>query len=266
MKTVTKTRLVGKVFHFFPEIDSTNARALEYIRSGSTPEGTVFVANHQLAGRGQGGKTWFNSPGKSILLSAVFYPVFLPPAKHFRLTQAFSLAVLDLLTPIIRDTKNPGTEIFTKIKWPNDIYVKEKKIAGILLQSGISGSRFNFCVVGIGLNVLEENFPVELPNPTSLLLETGKRFSLEVLTEGLCQAIENRYLALKGGADTTLQESYRQQLYLRDEWATFADKGGNQFEGLIRHVTSEGMLSMELKNGTTRTFLHGEVSYLQPSL
>ncbi len=257
MKPITKTLFMGKAFHHLESVDSTNSRALGLLNlTASPPEGTVLFADVQTAGRGQLNRFWYSSPKKNLLLSVILYPIFLSGIRHFSLNQSVSLALVDFFSKQLH--------LDAKIKWPNDIYIRSSKIAGILIQGGLSGSNFRYAVVGIGMNVLETHFPDTVPNATSLLLELGASPTPLELTEPLLIFLERRYLALKSVPKELIKEQYENHLYRIHEKSIFLDKNKEEFEGTIRGIGEGGQLLVELKNGKTRLFTHGEVTLALP--
>ncbi len=228
------TLFVGKVLHEFPSLPSTSLYAQELLSKSKPSEGTVISAVHQTAGRGQIGSSWETEAGLNITLSVIFYPRFLPTYRQFSLTQAVALSVRDL---IARYTEKP-----VKVKWPNDIYIGNGKVAGILIQTTLNQKGFRSCIVGVGINVNQESFSPLLPNPTSLYLETGVAQSLPVLREAYCQALEHRYLQLKKGRWPAIGEEYHQHLYRRGERALFERPDGEQFSGTVKGVNASGQL------------------------
>ncbi len=231
---------VGQVFIDLPQVGSTNAHALNLLSKSKPAEGTVISTYQQTAGRGQIGSSWESEPGKNISLSIVLYPTFLPARLQFQLNQAISLAVHDL-----------GSFFFgekTKIKWPNDLYVGDKKIAGILIQNSVAGTHLSSCVAGIGINVNQAIFTSNPPNPTSFLLEKGETFDLEALIGLLLQFIESRYLQLKSGKIVPLQQSYLAALYRFGIASKFQRADGEIFTGSIVGITESGRLKILIQN------------------
>lgn len=184
----SNTLFIGKVFKQFAKLASTNDYALLLLSKSKPSEGTVISTLNQYKGRGQIGSTWESEAGKNINFSLILYPTFLPVKDQFQLNQAMSLGVRDFVAEYLL---NP-----VKVKWSNDIFVKGKKVAGILIQNSIMGSQIRSSVIGIGINVNQTEFASNLPNPTSLKLEMGTDFDLVKLGAGLCQCLEQRYLKL----------------------------------------------------------------------
>lgn len=235
------TLFIGKVFQEFPTLPSTNQYALELLSKSKPIEGTVISAAHQTAGRGQIGSTWEAEAGQNITLSIILYPSFLPVRRQFSLTQAVALSVMDLIT---RYTEKP-----VKVKWPNDIYIRGGKVAGVLIQTTISHKGFQNCVVGVGINVNQQVFSPHIPNPTSLSLEAGRPFELPLLARAYCQALEQRYLQLKGGHEKAIEEEYLKNLYGIGQKARFERPAGEQFTGVINGINASGQLLIRHDGG-----------------
>lgn len=228
------TLFVGREFYDLPAVNSTNAHAFYTLSKSKPSEGTVISTRDQFAGRGQIGSSWESEPGKNIAASIIFYPVFLAVRYHFQLNQAVALAVADLMEQYFPEK--------TAIKWPNDIYLGDKKIAGILIQNTIAGSAFKHSVVGIGINVNQASFSPGIPNPTSFYLETGMSHAPLDLLAQLCKTIEKRYLTLKSGNLVPLRKEYETRLYRFQVPAFFERKNGTVFQGTITSVTESGKL------------------------
>ena len=234
-------------------MNSTNEYALTLLSKNKPAEGTVISTPNQYAGRGQIGSGWESAPGKNIALSIILYPSFLPIAQQFSLNQSISLAVFDLVEEHFPQK--------TKIKWPNDIYINEKKVAGILIQNSISGTKIRSSVVGIGINVNQELFTSGASNPTSFKLESGKEFDIDKIIPSLCHCIENRYLKLKSRNLVPLQADYLKHLYrYQTEWS-FQRPNGQIFKGTITGIADSGQLQVET-TGKTETFGLKEIKFL----
>jgi len=236
---MANTLFIGKVYHRFDELPSTNDYARELLAKSKPPEGTVVRAASQSAGRGQYGSRWLSTPGQNLLLSIILYPTWLAATDQFRLSEAVALAVLDA---VIQQPTANGQQPTATVKWPNDIYLGDRKTAGILIQNALSGHFLQSSIVGIGLNVNQREFSPEVPNATSLSLATGETIDLDSLAETLFSCIERRYLQLKGGNTAALRSEYRQNLYGLGEKRTFARPNGSSFPGVIRGVADDGRL------------------------
>ncbi len=241
MHTIENTLFIGKVFLHFPSLPSTNAYAVELISKNKPSEGTVIAAARQQDGRGQMGSSWHSEAGKNITLSIILYPGFLVPRQQFLLGQAICLSMLDVISPYVQGGLS--------IKWPNDLYIGAEKLGGLLIQNNLSKQLIQHSVAGIGLNINQTRFPAQLPNPTSLALQTGKAYPLEPLIAVLCQAVERRYLQLRQGKYAEIRQAYVHQLYRFGEEHLFERPDGNIFSGTIVGVTESGKLRVQHRQG-----------------
>ena len=180
---IKNTIFTGKFLLQLQEIDSTNNYAHNWIANNEPIEGTVIIADHQTAGKGQFGNIWKTKANQNLTFSLIYLPTFLLATDAFYLNMSISLGIANGLKYLF-----PNLNI--AIKWPNDIYINRKKVAGILIENGISGNYLKTSIIGIGLNVLQTNFDPDLPNPTSLLIEQKKQLSLSDILEVILLKIE----------------------------------------------------------------------------
>jgi BirA family biotin operon repressor/biotin-[acetyl-CoA-carboxylase] ligase len=253
------TIFLGKYCIRLEKIHSTNSYLADLCAEKSLPEGTVVIADEQEQGRGQRGTHWESEAGKNLTLSILLKPLFLKPEEQFNLSRMVSLAVSDFVFSL---APHPSSLVL-KIKWPNDIYVGNRKIAGILIENSVSGNSISHSVVGIGINVNQEKFSVELPNPTSLKLETRKEFNLEDCLEKLCSCMEKRYLQLRNHSKE-IDSDYLKNLYRFEEWAGYNYKG-EKLKGKITGVTKIGKLVLEKENREMIECDFKEVGFILPS-
>lgn len=248
------TLFVGKVFVQLPELASTNQYAQELLAKSKPVEGTVISTLHQTAGRGQIGSTWNSESGQNITMSVIFFPVFLRPLQQFLLTKAFSLAIRDALA---RRLPQPPL-----IKWPNDIYAGDRKITGILLQNAIGGGAIQSCIAGFGVNVNQTIFPADIPNPTSLKLQTGRAHDLSELMGVIFQELEFRYLQLRREDWAGLHDEYLRGLYGWQEERLFQTPGAPPFQGIITGVDASGRLLVQKKYGEEQAYSLKEIQFV----
>jgi len=249
---MTNTLFTGKVYYRFDELPSTNDWAAELLAKSKPPEGTVIRADSQSAGRGQFGSRWESAAGKNLTLSVVLYPTWLEAPAQFYLSMAVALALrdaADLSAPgTFSQSPNPSPQ--SLIKWPNDLYLGQRKVAGILIQNGLSGQFLQSSIVGIGLNVNQTEFDPALPNPTSMALYFGRSFDRDKVAGSLFECLERRYLQLKSGQREALKAEYERSLYRLGERSHFVRAtNGVEFDGIIRGVTEEGRLRVETGAG-----------------
>ncbi len=238
----------GKNIIYFNRVTSTN-NVLSEMLSNSKPlaEGSVIMAEEQSHGRGQHGTFWESSPGKNITISILYKPEFLTIEKQFYLSMAISIGICNFLEDVL-NTK-------VKIKWPNDIYVGNTKIAGILIENSLIGSYLKSSIIGIGLNVNQVQFNSEAPNPCSMKILTGKEFNINELLPRLFEEIEIQYLNLKAKKLSYLKEKYLSKLYRFGEEALYKVKGKTikcnisdiEESGKLVLLTEEGLRSYDTK-------------------
>ena len=230
-KIPANTLFLGKNLIFMPECHSTNSLALELCQQSAVPEGTLIITDQQTSGRGQRGNTWESHPGMNLTFSLILKPAFLAIKDQFLLSMVTSLAIHDYLTETL------DRPVY--IKWPNDIYVNQFKICGILIENQLIGERFTNVIIGIGLNVNQQTFVSA--RATSLSLIMGKVFDLEEVLGTLLSHLESRYLHLRQGRSDELKAKYISCLYRLNEQHTF-QRGDERFDGKIVGVDEQGRL------------------------
>lgn len=252
-----KTLFIGQNCIHLKSIDSTNSYASELLSRIKPVEGTLIYTFEQQKGRGQRGNTWESEPNKNVASSFILYPAFLPAGKQFLLNKIISLAVADLMAELIKPS-DKTQEI--KIKWPNDIYAGNKKIAGILIENTLRENNIQNAIVGIGININQILFNTDI-NATSLALIKNKEFDLMQIIELLCEFIEARYLQLKGNKLDGIDTAYLQHLYQFNEWHHYSSN--NQlFEGKISGISGLGKLQVQLKSDEIKEFDLKEIKFV----
>jgi BirA family biotin operon repressor/biotin-[acetyl-CoA-carboxylase] ligase len=243
---------IGSVIRHFEKVSSTNTLAASMIKEKRPEEGTVITASFQEGGRGQAGNTWESEPGKNLLMSVILYPVMVKPADQFIISQFVSLAVCDVIRKYTSDVS---------IKWPNDIYVRNDKIAGILIEHIITGETLASTVAGIGLNINQTVFTGDASNPVSLCMLTGRSHDLHRITSRLISLLDRRYTMITTGNTVQLEEEYHGALFRRGEWYRYVDANG-EFEGMIDSVGSDGILIIRDRSGESRKYAFKEIDYI----
>lgn len=237
-----ESNAIGNTLIKLDSIESTNNYA-EQLCTNSTPNhGTVITTQFQGAGKGQIGRKWHSSAGNNVLMSVIVRPNFLAISHQFYLSMTVALAARDVIQDYIKHKK-------VYIKWPNDIYVEHKKIAGILMQSALMHKEIKHCIIGIGINVNEIDFPKDIPNPTSLLLETNNNIIVDVVIDQLLRKLNEGYSMLAANKLELLKNAYQDHLYLKDASTYFkVNDSGETFEGKILGVTNEGKLRILIQD------------------
>jgi BirA family biotin operon repressor/biotin-[acetyl-CoA-carboxylase] ligase len=250
-KIPANTLFMGHSVVFMPECHSTNDEASQLIESTNILEGTVVITHHQTSGRGQRGNTWVSEPGKNLTFSLLIKPAFLNAQDQFLLNKAFSLGLYDYLDGALKGA--------VKIKWPNDMVVNEKKICGILIENQIQGQNIQHSIVGIGLNVNQENFSMQ--TATSMKVVNSQEFILENVLPELLGRLETRYLQLRSGNLEEMNSDYLSALYWLGERHLFK-KAEEIFEGTITGIDPYGKLKVNV-DGTTEYFELKQIQFLK---
>jgi BirA family transcriptional regulator, biotin operon repressor / biotin---[acetyl-CoA-carboxylase] ligase len=247
MRTVT----LGFPLIHLPSVDSTNKYAATIVHSENAPEGTVILADVQTRGKGQGGNIWLSDNGLNLLCSIILKPDFLPAYKQFYLSMCVATGLYDCLNDL---------GIPSQVKWPNDILIKGRKVAGILIENTILSQNLNTSVVGIGLNVNQVAFPPDIPNPASLTSETGKSYDIGQFLGKLLPFLEKRFNQLYAEDYIAIKSRYLNCLWLLNTRASFTDEKGI-FQGRIVDVAESGELVILTSDGETRMYGFKEVEF-----
>ena len=213
----------------------------------------VVWAECQSAGRGQRGHTWHSNEGVNLTFSTVLKPTFLAAVEQFMLSEVVALSLVDALAEY-------GVEC--RIKWTNDIYAGDKKIAGVLIEQSLAGDTIARTVVGIGLNVNQREFPADLPNPTSIVVERGAECERREVLECFLKHLEKWYSRLERGEREVIESAYNYRLYRRDEFHAYALPSGERFEAAIRGVRATGHLVLEHRDGSFGEYAFKEVEFV----
>ncbi|HUF31670.1 MAG TPA: biotin--[acetyl-CoA-carboxylase] ligase [Acidimicrobiales bacterium] len=239
------------------DIGSTNATLLDEARDGA-PEGRVLVADHQSAGRGRMGRTWQAQPGSSLLVSLLVRPD-LPVDRLHLVTVAAGAAAADACGTV--------AGVAPSLKWPNDLLVGDRKLAGLLAESLVVGGRVEAVVVGMGLNV---SWPDELPDElagTAIALNHVVDAPVErsALLTAYLEGVEARYASLLAGGVDELLAEHRRRCATLGQRVRVELVGGASIEGVATDVTAEGHLIVETDDGTPREVTVGDVVHLRPT-
>lgn len=239
-----ETLFIGKNIIFLPQVGSTNSYATDLLKNVNLPEGTVVHTAHQTAGRGQRNTSWNSDPASNLTASFILKPGFLTAKNQFFLYQVLALACYDAMAEIIN-----SSQFDIKIKWPNDILVNEKKIAGILIENTMQHNRIVWCVAGVGINVNQENFEEGI-SAVSLKTITGNNSDVNMVLKLLCKYLEKYYLWLVNSRFTEIKTCYLNRLFGRQEFREFYVKDTLKILK-IKTVGDTGLLVLEDKHGET---------------
>jgi len=238
-----------KTNQYINQTNSTNDLCWEMNREEYLPDGFVIYTDFQSAGKGQPGNAWESAKGKNLLFSIVLHPLHVPMDELFMLSELVSVAIKKAL------------EVYTSeitVKWPNDIYWKDKKIAGILIENSLQGNRIKTVVIGVGLNVNQREFVSKAPNPVSLQQITGRQYRRKQLLLQISQNIEDLY---KKFNKVEIRSIYAESLYRKVGYHTYREES-DLFQAKILEVHADGQLILEKENGDRRGFYFKEVQFV----
>lgn len=234
------------------ETDSTNNYLSELCDREPVAEFTTVQADFQTAGKGQRGNTWEAEKGKNLLFSFVLYPTFLEARRQFVLSQIVSLAVKEEL-----DQWTEGISI----KWPNDIYWSDKKICGMLIENDLAGMHIGRSIIGIGLNINQEQFVSDAPNPISLKQVTGCEHDRAAILDNILQRTAAYYAEVQQEGSTHIARRYLQSLFRKEGMHRYADDNG-EFVAQVVDVEPDGHFILEDENRRLRRYVFKEVQYI----
>ena len=244
--------IIGSNLLFFENLPSTNTYTADLLKKGSLQEGTIVFTNYQSAGRGYSENRWESEDGKNLLISIVLIPSFINPEDQFQISMTISLGICDFLMRYIHDCS---------IKWPNDIYVNNDKIAGIIIESSVSDNQIESTVAGIGLNINQEKFISNAPNPVSLSLLTGISYDLKSCLDQLATDIDKRYKQLIAGNSEEIKKEYVSKLYRLNEWCEFRDYK-EIYTGRVLTIGEYGRIKIEKQNGEINSYFFKEIEFI----
>lgn len=232
-------------------IDSTN----RYLHDYSGEEGeemTIVTTSFQTAGKGQGSNTWESERGKNVTMSIKVHPTRLLVADQYVLLEAIALAIRDEIANYVDGVT---------IKWPNDIYVGDSKISGTLSECSFSGKFIDECILGSGINVNQDHFLSDAPNPVSMKQITGICYNLDQLVEGICLRFQHYMSLVNAGSYSTIHGCYLNYLYRRLGYHHYEDSY-DKFWAKIVDVKPSGLLLLEAQDGSQRTYAFKEVRFI----
>ena len=246
---------IGEPFFELGEVDSTNNYAMRQVQAQMAVHGTTWFAQYQNSGKGQRGKAWNAAHGENITMSIILQPAFIGIDNQFLLTVTVALACFDFFSKYAIDQ--------TSIKWPNDIYWKDRKAGGILIENVVQGKEWRFSIAGIGININQTLFPSYLPNPVSLKQITGKSLGVIDLAKELCECLNYRWKQLSNQKYDELLQEYSIDLYKLGEMVTFR-KNEKMFDAVVTGVNKNGELLVDADEPLALTYGDAEWVIPQP--
>ena len=221
------------------------------LRNADLPEGFVVYTDFQTEGKGQQGNAWESERGANLLFSLLLYPRHISIEQQFRLSQVVCLGIKKTLDNYLDHVT---------VKWPNDIYWKDKKLSGILIQNALQEATLKNSIVGIGLNINQTTFVSDAPNPVSMRQITKKTYDRDQLLSEIHANIMDLY---KNADNAFIEQEYDKSLYRRSGFHAFrADD--ELFQAKIHSVGNDGLLTLEMEQGEKREFYFKEVEFVAP--
>ena len=246
------------MIHRLSNIDSTSTELRRRMSVEQLPHGYCLSADFQTAGHGQATNRWESEDGKNLLFSILLRPTIIPASEQFVITEFVTLAIINALQDYIRQQ--------ITIKWPNDIYVGDKKLCGILIENALCGPTIDTCIVGIGININQEIFVSDAPNPVSLKQLNGRENDREYILDEIHRNILNYYDYLadnwqNNDIKQSLHYEYMNNLYRRKGYHNYSTPEGEHFRAEIEDIGPQGHLTLRLQSGELRTFVFKEVIF-----
>ena len=254
--------VVYSAVKWFKTVGSTNSELAR--DKACLPDFTIYAAEYQSEGRGQKGNLWHSEKGLNLTFSTLARPKGISADEQFPISQAAAMAIVDYLRSL---------GVTARVKWPNDIYVGERKICGILIENFLEGSRISSSIIGVGLNVNQVSFDESLPNPVSLKAVTGRQYDIKKELGSLLECLRTRLTDIgseryRNGLDIEYMES----MFRRGEWHNFErmeesdvpveKRDGHVFRARILGVASDGRLLLENEAGVVETFAFKQIKYI----
>lgn len=242
---------IPQVIHL-AEVVSTNIALREWMDNEGLPEGSVVWADYQTGGRGQAGNYWESEIRKNLTFSVVLYPDVIPAREQFLISQIAALSVKKTLDKYVSNIR---------IKWPNDVYWRDKKICGMLIENDLSGASIYCSIIGIGININQEVFLSNAPNPVSLIQIAGKKYHREEVLDAFLSSFYAYYLQLLQEKKESIRMAYRKSLYRGDGYYPYQDAEG-VFDAAIEDIEPTGHLLLRLPDGSIRRYAFKEVKMI----
>lgn len=235
------------------ECESTNLTLKKVVREQHPDEGSMVITDYQTAGRGEMGNSWYSSKGVNLLFSLLIYPREVKANEQFIISRMVSLAVKHMLDRFTDDIR---------IKWPNDIYWRDRKMAGMLIENDIQGKVIENAIIGIGININQHSFPSFLPNPVSLRQVTATQHDRDNLLEIFMREFFLLYRDFRQGKTAAIEDAYMHNLYRVNGDYWFEDSHG-RFRAIIDDILPSGhMVLRTLESDELRRYAFKEVAFV----
>jgi len=235
---------------YIKETDSTNNLIRKMMQDEVLPEGFMVYTDFQTAGKGQPGNTWESEDGENLLFSIVLYPHKIPINEQFILSEIVSLSIKNVLSKYTDKIS---------VKWPNDIYWNDRKIAGILIENSLKKNLINHCIIGIGLNINQTVFRSDAPNPVSLKQITGKEMDREIILSEIHTEILRQYEEFD---KVFVHHQYLESLYRRENYHAYMDAITHErFLARIETVETDGKLILITDKNERKAYYFKEVQF-----
>lgn len=235
----------------YEQVESTNALAWQRLKNGEAQNGDIIMARYQINGKGQGKNTWYSSEGSNLLLSFICKDIQIKATQLTQLNLLVSLSVFN--------TVNYFFPEITSLKWPNDILVNEHKIAGILIETALQGEYIKNAVIGIGININEENFPEFSPAACSFFTLSKKYHDLNSVFNILIEQLDKQLSKIKNGGFEEIKGEYESVLFGMGTIRYFRS-GEKGFSGIIKGINSHGQLCV-MVDGELKIFNNKEIEF-----
>ena len=236
------------------EVTSTNTYIKELLAADiELSELTLVDADFQTGGRGQTGCSWESERGKNLTFSLVCHPTFLLATSQFILSQTIAVAI----TRVLKELSDEFC-----IKWPNDIYWRNRKICGTLIECNLASTQIKDCIIGTGLNINQEEFRSDAPNPISLAQIVGFSLNRDVILDKIINSFCDVYQMLKEGKHENIRREYMQSLYRRTGWFLYQEPDGEPFEAEVIDVEHSGHLLLRYRNGKEKSYELKEIKII----
>ena len=233
-------------------VESTNITTSQLAKSKVIENGDVIFAHSQTKGKGQINNYWESEPKKNFTFSIFLEPNFLPIHKQFYISKAISIAIFSFVKEYAENVK---------IKWPNDIYINDKKIAGILIENTIMGANLSSSIVGVGININQTEFLEQTPNPVSLKLINSLEYNLKELQTELLSKIDYWHKMLTMRDFSKINDFYLDNLYKYNQWHKFRIKD-KEFRAKIIDILESGELVIVNKDNKQSTYYFKEIEFV----